>query len=164
LQGGRFVAGPRTTARASLIDRLVDLNPKSQWEEQPFRTLSREELRESVRRDLEWLLNTRTSFPGSPLDKKDLTVIYYGIPDFGSYSPANPDHQELLAKRITRSISAFEPRLKNVRVIVEPEMPNEKTLRIHIDAVLVVESLREPVSFQTVLQGQTGTLEIHERT
>jgi len=127
-----------------------------------LRTLTREELKESVRRDLEWLLNTRTSFPGFLLDDKDLTVIDYGIPDFGSYSPANPDHQKLLAKRITRSISVFEPRLRKVRVTVESEMADEKTLRINIDAVLVVESFREPVSFHTVLQSQTGTLEIYE--
>jgi type VI secretion system protein ImpF len=149
-------------ARASLIDRLIDRNPRSQWEAPPFRTLSREELKESVRRDLEWLLNTRTSLPGSLLDDKDLTVIDYGIPDFGFYSPANPDHQKLLAQRIRRSISVFEPRLQKVQVTVEPEMPDEKTLVIHIDAVLVVELFREPVSFQTVLQGQTGRLEIHE--
>ena len=149
-------------ARASLIDRLVDRDPRSQWEAPPFRTLSREELKESVLRDLEWLLNTRTSLPGSLLDEKDLTVIDYGIPDFGLYSPANPNHQRLLAQRIRRSISAFEPRLQKVRVTVEPEMPDEKTLTIHIDAVLVVEPFREPVSFQTVLQGQTGRLEINE--
>lgn len=149
-------------ARASLIDRLVDRNPQSQWEAPPLRTLSREELKESVRRDLEWLLNTRTSLPGYLLDEKELTVIDYGIPDFGLYSPANPNHQRLLAHRIRRSISAFEPRLQKVLVTVEPEMPDEKALTIHIDAVLVVEHFREPLSFQTVLQGQTGKLEIHE--
>jgi type VI secretion system protein ImpF len=149
-------------ARASLIDRLVDRNPRSQWEAQPLRTLTREELKESVRRDLEWLLNTRTPLPGLLLDKKELTVIDYGIPDFGSYSPTNPDHQKLLAQRITRSISVFEPRLQKVNVTVEPEMPDEKTLTIHLDAVLVVESLSEPVSFRTVLQGQAGRVEIHE--
>ena len=149
-------------ARASLIDRLVDQNPGSQWETPPFRTLSREELKESVRRDLTWLLNTRTSLPGSILDDKELTVIDYGIPDFGIYSPADPNHQKLLAKRIKRSISSFEPRLQKVQVTVEPGMPDEKSLTLHIDAVLVVEPFREPVSFQTVLQGQAGRLEIHE--
>ena len=161
-EGLVVVSKPTSKARASLIDRLVDLRPRSQWEAQPLRTLSREELKESVRRDLEWLLNTRTSFPGYLIDKKDLTVIDYGIPDFGFYSPANPDHRELLTKRITRSISAFEPRLQKVRVTADSEMPDEKTLRITIDAVLGVESFREPVSFQTVLQSQAGTLEVHE--
>jgi type VI secretion system protein ImpF len=158
------VAKPNTTlaARASLIDRLVDRNPRSQWEAPPLRTLDREELKESLRRDVEWLLNTHTSLPGYLIDDKELTVIDYGIPDFGLYSPANSNHQRLLAHRIRRSIEAFEPRLRNVQVTVEPEMPDEKALRIHINALLVVEPFREPVSFQTVLQGQTGKLEIHE--
>jgi type VI secretion system protein ImpF len=153
---------PSFIARASLIDRLVDRDPGSRWEAPPYRTLSRGELKESVRRDLEWLLNTRTSLPGSLLDDKELTVIDYGIPDFGHYSPANPNHQRILAQRIRRSISAFEPRLQEVQVTVEPEMPDEKTLVIRIDAALIVEPFREPVSFQTVLQSQTGRLEIHE--
>ena len=149
-------------ARASLIDRLIDLDPKSYGEALPLRTFSMQELKESVRRDLGWLLNTRTSLPGDLIDKRDLTVIDYGIPDFGSYSPENPDDRGLLARRITRSISAFEPRLQKVKVTVEPEMENEKTLRIIIDAELIVESVREPVSFHTVFHNKTGKWELHE--
>lgn len=151
------------TARASLIDRLVDFRPKSPWEAPPLRTLTREELKESVRRDLGWLLNTRTSIPAHLLDERELTVIDYGIPDFGSYSPANSDDRGLLAKRITRSIRAFEPRLQEVKVTVAPQMVNEKTLRVNLDAVLVVEPVKEPISFQTVFQRETGTWEVHER-
>jgi len=127
-----------------------------------LRSLSRDELLASVRRDLVWLLNTRTSIPGDLFDKRDLTVLDYGIPDFGSYSPANVDHQEILARRITRAVSAFEPRLQEVEVTVEHEMPDEKSLTIKMDAFLVIESVREPVSFQTVFQRQTGIWEVHE--
>lgn len=151
-------------ARASLLDRLVDLNPGSEGELRPLRTLDREELKASVRRDLQWLLNTRTSVPAHLIDEHELTVMEYGIPDFGSYFPENPDHCMLLAKRITRSISAFEPRLKNVRVVVEPEMLDEKTLKVRMDAEMIWETVTEPVSFETVFQHQTGTWEIHERT
>lgn len=150
-------------ARASLIDRLVDLNPRSEGEARPLRTLSRKGLRDSIRRDLEWLLNSRTSLPAHLLDKQEeLTIIDYGIPDFGSYSPANTDDQELLANRINRSISAFEPRLQDISVTVDHGMADEKTLRVTINAVLIFESVREPVSFQTILQRQTGIWEVHE--
>lgn len=149
-------------ARASLIDRLVDFHPQLYREARPLRTLTRKKLKESIRRDLVWLFNTRTSIPAHLFDNRDLTVIDYGIPDFGSYSPANSDDRDLLAKRLTRAISFFEPRLKNVRIDVEPAMPNEKMLRVIIDAVMVVESVREPVSFLTVLQAKIGTWEVHE--
>ncbi|MFH0844414.1 MAG: type VI secretion system baseplate subunit TssE [Pseudomonadota bacterium] len=151
-------------ARASLLDRLVDLDPGSEGELRPLRTLTGEELKKSVRRDLQWLLNTRTSAPGNLIDEHELTVIEYGMPDFGAYSPENPDHCLLLTKRITRSISAFEPRLKNVKVLVEPEMLDEKTLKVRVDAEMIMETVTEPVSFETVFQHQTGTWELHERT
>ncbi len=149
-------------ARASLIDRLVDRDLKTNKEARPLRTISKKELKESVRRELGWLLNTRTPIPAHEYDKRDLTVIDYGIPDFGSYSPANEEDQLFLAKRITRAISAFEPRLQDVKVTVAPEMENERTLRLSIEAVLVSDVLREPVSFLTVLQDRTGLLEILE--
>ncbi len=156
--------GPKNTfmARASLIDRLVDNDPKTRKEARPLRTLSKEELKESVRRELGWLLNTRTSIPAHEYDDRDLTVIDYGMPDFGSYSPAHVADQIILGKRIARTISAFEPRLQDVKVTVEPEMANERTLRVIIDAVLVSDMLREPVSFLTVLQDGAGLLEVLE--
>ncbi|MBW1765683.1 MAG: type VI secretion system baseplate subunit TssE [Deltaproteobacteria bacterium] len=149
-------------ARASLIDRLVDIHPESPTEDRPLRSLSREELKESLRRDLESLLNTRTSLPGSLFDKWDLTVIDYGIPDFGSDSHANPNYQILLIKRITRSILAFEPRLQNVRVTVDPNSVDERGLHVIIDAIMVVESVREPVSFRTTFHSLTGSVEVYE--
>ena len=120
------------------------------------------EMRSVLRRDLGWLLNTRTSHPRHLFDERDLTVIDYGIPDFGTYSPRNPDDRELLAKRIERAIHAFEPRLQNVHVSVEPEMVNEKQLRLIISAEMVLESAREPVSFLVAFQRETGAVEVHE--
>jgi type VI secretion system protein ImpF len=159
------MAGTATSpeARASLIDRLVDLEPKSGSEVRPLRTLSTEGLKSSVRRDLARLLNTRTSLPAHRFDTQELTVIDYGIPDFGAYWTTDENDQAFLADRIARSISTFEPRLQEVKVTVEPQRINEKTLRVNLEAVLVVESVREPVSFETVFQGRTGTWEVHER-
>lgn len=158
------MAGSKNTlmARASLIDRLVDYEPAINKEVRPLRTLSKEALKASVRRDLGWLLNTRTSISAREYDERELTVIEYGIPDFGSYSPANEEDQFFLAKRIGRAIAAFEPRLQNVKVTVKPAMENERTLRIIIDAVLVSDVLREPVSFRTVLQDGNGLSEVLE--
>jgi len=158
------MAGSKNTfmARASLIDRLIDHEPKKNKEARPLRTLSKEALKEAVRRDLGWLLNTHASISAHDYDERELTVIEYGIPDFGSYSPANVEDQFFLAKRIARAISAFEPRLQDVKVTVEPEMENERTLRIIIEAVLVSDLLREPVSFKTILQDGNGLSEILE--
>ena len=127
-----------------------------------MRTLSRTKLKEAVQRDLTWLLNTRTSLPGARFDKRDLTVIDYGIPDFGTYYTASEADRERLIQRLIRAISFFEPRLRKVSVNVAPVGINEKAIRIFIDALLVVESVKTPVSFLTVLQGKTATVELNE--
>ena len=44
---------------------------------------------------------------------------------------------------------------------ITPLAKNERALWATIDAVLVVESVNEPVSFLTVFQSQTGKWEIH---
>ena len=149
-------------ARASLIDRLIDLHPKAQRESKPLRMLGRSGLKESIRRDLSWLLNTRTSLPASEFDDRQLTVIDFGIPDFGSYYTANENDRVKMNRRLVRAISFFEPRLRNVTVAVDTVMLNEKALRIMIDAEMVVEDVRAPVSFLTILQDKSATLEINE--
>jgi len=149
-------------ARASLIDRLEDHHPRSKRERRPLRTLSRKKLRESIQRDLTWLLNTRTSLPASRFDKRELTVIDYGIPDFGAYHTGSEADRKRLIKRLIRALSFFEPRLKKVSISMEPVAINEKALRIGIDALLVVESVKTPVSFVTVLQEQSATVVLNE--
>jgi type VI secretion system protein ImpF len=149
-------------ARASLIDRLVDDQPAVRRESRPLRTLTRKQLKAVVMRDLGWLLNTRTSGKPSRFDSEELTVIDYGMPDFGAYFTANPEDRERLIQRMIRAISAFEPRLQKVRIAVEPIKINEKKLKILIEAVIVVHTVRAPVSFLTVFHDKTGTMEIYE--
>lgn len=149
-------------ARASLIDRLIDEQPAVRREQRPLRSLTRKQLKAAVRRDLSWLLNTRISRKAYRFDNETPTVIDYGIPDFGTYFTANPEDRERLVHRLVRAITFFEPRLKQVRVAVEPFKVNEKKLHLVIDAVLVVDTVRAPVSFLTVFQDKTGTMEIYE--
>jgi len=149
-------------ARASLIDRLVDNQPAIRKERRPLRTLNRKQLRDAVRKDLTWLLNTRTSLPAYRFDKGDLTVIDYGMPDFGTYFIASEPDRQRLTRRVIRAITSFEPRLQKVGVSIDPVRLNEKSLKIVIDAVIVVDTVRTPVSFLTVFQDKTGTMEIYE--
>jgi len=150
----------RIPLRASLIDRLIDEEPSVRREIRPLRTLSRKKLRASVVRDLLWLLNTRTPVPASVYQRKELTVIDYGIPDFGKSSPANPDDRDFLAQSIAKAISVYEPRLRNVRVFVKPETRDEKTLVVVIEAIMAVDELREPISFQTIYQKDSGAWDL----
>ena len=60
---------PIEGARALLFDRLVDVSPE--WDEHERRILNRDQLKASVRRELERLLNTRCSIPLHRLGEED---------------------------------------------------------------------------------------------
>ena len=108
-------------ARASLLDRLVDYQPRVGREARPLRTLDKMELMDSIARNVSWIFNTRTSISHEEYDRRELTVLDFGIPDFGAISPANRDDRALVAKRLKKAVAAFEPRLKDVVVFVESQ-------------------------------------------
>lgn len=152
---------PIEGARALLFERLVDV-PDWQEREQPLRILNREQLKVSVRRELERLLNTRCSIPLHRLAEEERSVINYGIPDFSSLSPHNADDHALIASILGQTITAFEPRLRNVRVDVGAGFGAESALWLNINAELAVGMFAEPVSFPLTLNSKTGTAEMHD--
>jgi type VI secretion system protein ImpF len=50
---------PEQSVSLSFLDRLIDLDPKVASDGPPSRAKSVRQLKASLRRDLEWLLNTR---------------------------------------------------------------------------------------------------------
>lgn len=144
--------------RTPLFDRLVDHDPTLRRELRPMRTLGRSGLKESVRRELEMLLNTRTSLPAGRLLLRERSVIDYGVPDCSMFSPRSFEDRARLADIIRRAIAAYEPRLADVRVTVELAPGDELAMSVRIEAMLVTGSVPEPVSFDTVLQSGEDTL------
>ena len=150
--------------RAPLFDRLVDLDPRSPGEPRPLRTLDRAGLRESVRRELERLLNTRTSLPVDRLEERqDLTVLEYGIPDLSAFSAGSTEDQKRLVSIVTRAVAAFEPRLTEVRAVFESLDTTGRLAELRVDAVLTFDEVREPVSFPTVFTVKTGEARVSLR-
>jgi type VI secretion system protein ImpF len=151
----------QTHVPSPLFDRLVDRAPEVPAEPRPLRTLDPRGLRESVRRELERMLNTRSSLPVDRLaEREDLTVLEYGIPDLSAFSAANEDDQRLLAGLVARAVAAFEPRLRGVRVAFERLEDGQRSLRLRIDAELMTNEVAEPVSFPTLLGLRSGTVEV----
>ena len=140
----------RSGARVLLFDRLVDNEPQSQKEVRPMRALDKNGLKESIKRELGRLLNTRCPIPLVPLDER--TVINYGIPDFSWLSPDNMNHREKLEDWMRDAIASYEPRLVDVRVAVDPPQRGERTLVARIDAKLQLETIREPVAFAVIVK------------
>ena len=152
---------PIVGARALLFDRLLDV-PDWDEREQPLRVLNSEQLKASVRRELQRLLNTRCSIPLHRLGEEERSVVNYGIPDFSSLSPHNADDHELIASIVGQTIAAFEPRLRQVRVEVGPVSAAESALWLNISAELAVGMFAEPVSFPVILNSKSGTADMHD--
>ncbi len=141
----------------SVFDRLIDLEPKSSVEAPPTRAESVRRLRAAVRRDLEWLLNSRrVAFPPDPaLEQTNNSLYVYGIRDISSVSLSSLDEQEKLLVHIKKTIALFEPRLKEVRVIPLNDDAKKKLQRLdfRIEALLDMDPSPEQVSFDTTLDG-----------
>lgn len=150
---------------SSVLDRLLDFEPKSSAEAPKSRSKSLAELKQSVRRDLEWLLNTR-SFIGEideNLEEVNKSVIVFGIPDFTGMSAKSDSELNRLTRTLERAIKTFEPRFLNVKVSLEPVSNIDRLLKFRIEAQLNIEPSPEPIAFDTILQLGSGDFQVKEK-
>src|SRR5882724_4188804 len=85
----------------SILDRLIDLERREAADPQFSRALSVRNYKANVRRDLQWLLNTkRTPEPaGAELFHTRRSLYNYGIPDFSVLSStSHKDRNRLLSE------------------------------------------------------------------
>lgn len=148
----------------SILDRLIDYEPKQSQEAPKSRSNSLKELKLTVQRDLEWLLNTRilVADVNERLEEVNKSVAMYGLPDFTGVSAKSHLEQKRMTQAIKRAIKNFEPRFLDLRVTLEPISATDKSLRFRIEANLNVEPTPEPVAFDTVLQLGSGDFEVRE--
>jgi type VI secretion system protein ImpF len=148
-----------TTITISVLDRLIDKEPENRMENPLSRTQSVRVLRNAVRRDLEWLLNTRriADPPDEGLKEVNKSAYVYGLPDMSSLTMAASGDRNRLVRQIVGTINMFEPRLTNVRlVLVENPDSAKKDVRLRIEAMLRMDPVPEPVSFDTVIELKSG--------
>jgi type VI secretion system protein ImpF len=147
----------------SVLDRLIDLDPRNSKEAPPTRIQSERMLRDAVRRDLEWLLNTRRIAvpPDEGLKELNRSVYLFGLPDFTGFSIATPNDKSRLIRQLQTAVKIFEPRIAKARIIpVEAESAGTRTLRFRIEGLLLMDPEPEHVSFDTVLQLTSGQYEV----
>jgi type VI secretion system protein ImpF len=148
-----------TTITISALDRLIDLEPDNSMENALSRAQSVRLLKSAVRRDLEWLLNTRriAELPDERLKELNKSVYMYGLPDLSALTMASMADRNKLVRQVLGTINMFEPRLTNVRlVLVETPDAGKKDVRLRIDAMLRMDPVPEPVSFDTVIELKSG--------
>ena len=148
-----------TTITIPVLDRLIDEEPKNPMDNPMSRKQSKRMLEACVRRDLEWLLNSRrvADPPDEGMKELNRSVYAYGLPDLSSLTMASTADRNRLVRSILTTIGLFEPRLMNVRlVMVETPDAGKKDVRLRIEAMLRMDPIPEPVTFDTVIELKSG--------
>lgn len=149
-----MVATKETLVVQSLMERLTT---RDDW---PLtRTASLRFLKESIRRDLVRLLNTRQP-PPSEFSEYELirkSVLNYGLADLSSLNTSAGAHLQHIQSIVQICIEEFEPRLEELTVSVERRDLGKREIWFHIEARLQIRPMAETVSFDTMLDLTSGT-------
>ena len=147
-----------------LLDRLIDREPQNRNEALPTRAQSVRQLKAALRRDLEWLLNTRriNEAAGEEFPELSRSLYNYGLPEITSLGFSNPKDRQRLLRSLEATIRLFEPRLSGVKVaMLDPGASGaNRILRFQIEALLEMDPAPEQVTFDTVLQLTSGEYEV----
>ncbi|QND55167.1 type VI secretion system baseplate subunit TssE (plasmid) [Phyllobacterium sp. 628] len=142
----------------SVVDRLMDFDP-DMMVDQP--TTPREQInriRESVRRDIESLLNSQ-QWPHSiekELEELETSLLRFGTPGFHGLMLATTQQRLYLAEAIRKVIVAFDPRLARVRVgLGKARGDQDRVLDLRIEAEMLLPDGVEPIVFDTSLDPST---------
>lgn len=159
---------PKERLQPSLLDRLTDDEPENRRETPEKRVLSLQRLRDCVRRDLAFLLNSTHLAAVQDLGdypEVERSTLNYGIPDLAG-RPASTVDRSGLARRIRRAILDFEPRLiagtVKVEAVVDPAQNSPNALHFDIQADLWSEPIPLRLYLRTDLDLEDGEAHVTE--
>jgi len=149
----------------SIFDRLTD---NTIYSHDPSSTASFQrirELRQSVKRDLENLLNTRFRISEVPEDFEQLdeSLVNYGLPDLATVNLLDATSRKNFCRFLETTIQKFEPRFKNIEVSHVGNIDeNDRSIRFRIEAVLHANPSPETIVFNSVLEPVSRSLRIED--
>lgn len=153
---------PEPLVTQSLLDRLRDHWPADEpWPQ--TRQESERRFRNSLKRDVEWLLNSR-----QPLTKEaaefpaaSASVINYGLPDIQSFDGSPTQRAESMSRALEECLRAFEPRIHQPRVSMNYSDPLTRHIRFQVEGRVTFEDSEEEIKFDTVLELISGEYEVN---
>lgn len=161
------MAGPRRleVLRHSVVDRLVgdDDGPPRGGDLR----IGIGDVRRVIRRDLEWLLNSRLVVDEtlSTFDESSRSILGYGLLDLSGYSTASGRDNQAICDMITKAVRAFEPRLakRSVKVEFVPSSDvADSQMHFRISATIQLDPIVERVTFDTALDRASGSVVVRE--
>lgn len=152
----------------SLLDRLIDDEPKNRNESRDKRVLSMRQLREAVMRDLSWLMNSSAKPSGDEIWEYPLvarSVVNFGMLDLtGMTASIASEHK--LERLLADAIHHFEPRIMGptlqVRLIEGTEDEAENLVQFEISGDLCPLPMPEALFLKTELDLETGQCALKE--
>lgn len=152
----------------SLLDRLTDDEPDKTQESRDKRVLSSQRLRESVRRDLNWLFNATNMSSVQSLEaypEVERSTLNYGMPDLAGRTSSSVDRDQL-ERLLRRAIWEFEPRLIRssirVKLSIDTDALNHNAMNFSIQAELWSQPLPLRLFLRTDLDLETGEATVTE--
>ena len=158
---------PQERLQPSLLDRLRDDEPGKQLESRDKRVISPRKLREFVKRDLTWLLNTGNleeveDLSGLPFVAK--SVINYGLPELTGITASSAD-VTAIERKLHQSILDYEPRIQRstlrVKVVTSEEM-SHNALAFEIYCDVWADPVPERLYLKTEVDLESGHFSVTE--
>jgi type VI secretion system protein ImpF len=152
----------KTGGYAPLFDRLVQVDNKKA---EVAHRLDAKQLERSVFKELIRITQTRSRLTSSEfLNKKTLTVLDYGLPDFYGKSVQNSENRSEIHQILTKAFLFFEPRLKNINIEHLVDSQNKGELIFQISGDLQTDQSTEPVSFLISSESEFKDYAIEEQS
>lgn len=142
----------------SFVPGLFDrLDADDDVPQSPFRASPRklDEWRDSITRDLEALLNTRSALLPDALDgypEVGKSIVNYGLIDFAGMCMTSDTDQKRICSAVQKAIERHEPRLHKVMATLQPRKGAINRVDFVITAELRNALAAEPMQFNAVFQ------------
>lgn len=153
----------------SLLDRLRDDAPDKKQELLNERVLSKAQLREAVRRDLQWLFNTtrlEAVVDMARLADVKTSVVNFGVRALSGHTATSIEEEEL-KRAIRQSIADFEPRILpsslEVLALIRPdEIDYHNVVGVEIRGKLWSEPVPLEFLVRTQIDLETGHVDVED--
>ncbi|MBS1212370.1 MAG: type secretion system lysozyme-related protein [Proteobacteria bacterium] len=161
---------PTERLQPSLLDRLTDDEPEKQQESREQRVLSMRRLRQSVLRDMVWLLNAVALDSVQDLaaaPEAAHSTINFGILDLSGHHLSGSDALGI-ERRIRQAIMDFEPRILKetlkVKVTAADEKYTHNAMTFDIEGDLWMQPLPVRLYLKTEIDLETGNVDVTDQS
>ncbi len=152
----------------SLLDRLTDDEPTQLHESRDKRVLSMHKLRQSVLRDISWLMNASSLDTVEDLENYPevaKSVLNYGVKDLAGRSLSG-DTLAAIESSVKEAIQQFEPRILphslSIHMTSSDEKMNQLAVIFDIEANLWAQPLPLHLYLRTEIDKVTGDVNIRD--